>query len=168
VPSSSGTGTDYQILPSLRARIVALVAALVIQATIALLGVLPNLPLAPDLRGLSDDYYMDYSQPVSFWVQFAVIEFIAAVVISLAFGPGIRFGKVPAIAQLVLLVGFVALPAAALVLGGIDAARVAGGYGPGVAATSWLSSAFFGTMFFGLPLVALVAPAGRTATKAVS
>jgi hypothetical protein len=160
VPASSGT--DYQILPRLRARLVALVAALVVQATVALLGVLPNLPLAPDLRDLSDGYYTSYSQPVSFWIQFAVIEFLAAVVISIAFGPGVRFGDVPAIGQLVLGLGFVVLPTAALVLGGIDAAQTAAKVSPAVAASSWLSTAFFGTLFFGLPLIALAAPARRT------
>jgi fatty acid desaturase len=143
-----------------------LVAALAVQATIALLGVLPNVPSAPDLRDLSDGYYVGYSQPVTFWVQFAMVEFIAAVVISLALGPGVRLSRVPAIAQLVLGLGFVLLPAAALVLGGIDAAQIAAKVGPAVAASSWLSTATFGILFFGLPLIALVAPAGRATTKA--
>ena len=154
-PSSSVH--DYQILPGLRARLVALVAALLVQATIALLGVLPALPVqsvAPDL-----DYY-SYSQPVSFWAQLAVVEFLAAIVISLAFGPGVRFGDLPAIARLVLGLGFVVLPAAAVVLGGIDAARVAG-YDSAAAAASWLTTAVFGTLFFGLPIIAQTAPVRR-------
>jgi hypothetical protein len=159
VPASNGT--DYQILPGLQARFVALVAALFIQATVALLGVLPGLPIAPNLRDLSDGYYTSYSQPVSFWIQFAVIEFLAAVVISIAFGPGVRFGDVPAMGQLVLGLGFVVLPATALVLGGIDAAQAAAKVSPAVAASSWLSTATFGTLFFGLPLLALAAPTRR-------
>ena len=55
-------GPDYQILPRLRVRLVALVAALVVQATIALLGVLPELPGPPDV---ADGVYY-YDQPVSF------------------------------------------------------------------------------------------------------
>jgi hypothetical protein len=152
-PSSSAH--DYQILPGLRARLVALVAALLVQATIAMLGVLPDLPVqsvTPDL-----DYY-SYSQPVSFWAQFAVVEFLAAVVISLAFGPGVRFGDLPVIGRLVLGLGFVVLPAAAVVLGGIEAARAAAGYNSAAAASSWLTTAVFGTLFFGLPIIALTAP----------
>jgi hypothetical protein len=153
-------GPDYQLLPRLRARLVALVAALVVQATMALLGVLPALPVAhvvPD----PDMYYMSTSEPTTFWVQFAAIEFIAAVVISLAFGPGVRFGDVPAIGRLVLGLGFVVMPAAAIVLGGIDAARAAAAHSAAVAASSWLTSAVFGMLFFGLPLIALIAPVRR-------
>jgi hypothetical protein len=161
--------TPDVFMPALRARLVALVAALIVQATIALLGVLPDLPAAPDVRGLSDGYsYSDPGRPVTFWIQFAVIELIAAVVVSFAFGPGVRFGRLPAIAKLVLGLGFVVLPAVALVLGGADAARTAATVSPAVAASSWLSTATFGTLFFGLPLVALVAPIGQATTKAGS
>lgn len=66
------TTPDYQVLPHLRTRLVALVAALVVQATIALLGVLPGLP---GESGAADaSYAYSYgSQPVSFWIQFAVL-----------------------------------------------------------------------------------------------
>jgi hypothetical protein len=136
------------------------VAALVVQATIALLGVLPELPGVPDPARVSDSY-SDGSQPVSFWIQFAVVEFIAAVVVSLAFGRVVRIGNLPVIGRLVLGLGFVAVPAAAIVLGAVDAAQAAAGYGPTVAASSWLASAFFATLFFGLPLIALAVPASR-------
>ena len=164
VPSSSGT--DYQILPWLRSHVVVLVAALLVQATIALLGVLPNLPVAPVVTD-PDAYYYP-TQPVSFWAQFAVIEFIAAVVVALAFRPGARFGDVPAIVKVVLGLGFVVLPAAAIVLGGLDAAQTAGRISPTVAASTWLTTTFFGTLFFGLPLFALAAPGGRASTKTVA
>lgn len=157
-PSSSSP--DYQIFPRLRARLVALVAALVVQATIALLGVLPELPGVPDPAGVSDSYAYA-SPPVSFWFQFAVMEFIAAVVVSLAFGPVVRIGDVPVIGRLVLGLAFVAVPAVAVVLGAIDAAQAAAVYGPAAAASSWLATAFFGTLFFGLPLLALAIPASR-------
>jgi hypothetical protein len=151
---------DYQILARLRMRLVALVAALVVQATIALLGVLPELPGVPAAAGVSDSCSYT-SQPVSFWFQFAVMEFIAAVVVSLAFGPVVRIGDVPVIGRLVLGLGFVAVPAAAIVLGAIDAAQAAAVYGPAAAASSWLATAFFGTLFFGLPLTALAVPVSR-------
>jgi hypothetical protein len=154
------TGPDYQILPRLRQRLVALVAALVVQATIALLGVLPGLPGAPAMADGSASY--SYAgQPVSFWMQFAVIEFLAAVVVSLAFGPGVRFGDVPVIGRLVLGIGFVAAPAAAIVLGAAEAAQAAAMYSAAAATSSWLTTVFFGTLFFGLPLIALAAPTTR-------
>jgi hypothetical protein len=158
--ASSTNGPEDQILPSLRKRLVALVAALVVQATIALLGVLPGLPGA---HGAADaPYWYAYgSQPVSFWIQFAVIELMAAVIVSLGFGPGVRVGDIPVIGRLVLGIAFVALPAAAIVLGGVDAAQTAGGLSPAAAAASWLTTAFFGTLFFGLPLVALAARPGE-------
>jgi hypothetical protein len=147
---------------------VALVAALIIQATIALLAVLPALPVAPVVPVVSDSdgyytSYASYTQPPTFWVQFAVIEFIAAAVVALAFRPGVRLGDVPAIGRLVLMFGFVLLPAAAIVLGGIDAAQAAAKVSSAVAASSWLATATFGTLFFGLPLLALAAPGRRTA-----
>ena len=157
-PSTSSP--DYQILLRLRERLVALVAALVLQATIALLGVLPELPGVPDSAGVSD-WYSYTSHPVSFWTQFAVMEFIAAVVVSLAFGPVVRIGDVSVIGRLVLGLGFVAVPAAAIVLGAIDAAQAAAVHGPAAAASSWLATAFFGTLFFGLPLIALAVDASR-------
>jgi len=157
-PSTSSP--DDQILPRLRARLVGLVAALVVQATIALLGVLPALPGVPDPAGL--DSYVYTSPPVSFWIQFAVMEFIAAVVVSLAFGPVVRIGDVPVIGRLVLGIDFVAVPAAAIVLGAIEAAHDAAVYTPAAAASSWLATAFFATLFFGLPLIAVAVPASRT------
>ena len=159
-PSSSSP--DYQILPRLRARLVALVAALVVQATIALLGVLPELPGVPD-PSLSDPSFYDVSHPVGFWIQFAMLEFLTAVVVSLAFGPVVRIGDVPVIGRLVLGLCFVAVPAAAIVIGAIDAAQAAAVSGPTAAASSWLTAGFFGTLFFGLPLIALAVPASRAA-----
>ena len=152
VPPST-SGPDYQIVPRLRERVVGLVAALVIQATVAALGVLPRLPVVPDPS--------DYSQPATFWAQLAVVELLAAVVVSLAFGPGVRLGDLPAIARLLLGLGFVVLPAAALLLGGIDAAQAAAQYSRVAAASSWLATALFGTLYLGLPLIALGAPASR-------
>jgi hypothetical protein len=157
-PSTSGP--DYQILARLRARLVAVVAALVVQGTIALLGVLPGLPGVPDPTG-SYDSFSYASQPASFWIQFAVMEFIAAVVVSLAFGPVVRIGNVPIIGRLVLGLCFVAVPAAAIVLGATEAAQAAAAYSPAAAASSWLATALFGTLFFGLPLMALAVPASR-------
>jgi hypothetical protein len=157
----STNSPDYQILPRLRMRLVALVAALVVQGTIALLGVLPELPAVPDLAGASDTYYR-VSQPVGFWLQFAMIEFVAAVVVSFAFGPGVRFRDVPVIARLVLGLGFVAAPAGLIILGAVDVAQAAAGYSPAAAVSSWLTNAFFGTAFFGLPLIALAAHGPRT------
>jgi hypothetical protein len=157
-PSTSSP--DYQMLPRLRARLVALVAALVVQATIALFGMLPELPGVPS-PSVSDPYLYDVSQPVSFWLQFAVMEFIAAIVVSLALGPVVRIGDLPAIGRLVLGLCFVAVPAGAIALGAIDAAQAATAYGPAAAASSWLKIGFFGTLFFGLPLIALAVPAAR-------
>lgn len=151
---------DYQILPRLRARILALVAGLIVQATIALLGVLPALPVAPVVMD-PDGFYMSYDRPTSFWVQFAVIEFIAAIVVALAFGPGVRVGNVPIVGRVVLGLGFVVIPAAAIVLGGIDAGRAAATHGAAVGATSWLTTVAFAMLFFGVPLLALIAPDRR-------
>jgi hypothetical protein len=153
-------GPDYQILDRLRARLVALVAALIVQATVAALAVLPGLPVVPATRD-PDMYYLAYSQPASFWVQFAAIEIITAVVVSFAFGPGVRLGDVPALGRLVLGLGFLVLPAVAVVVGGFDAAQAASRYSPAAGTSSVLTTAIFGTLFFGLPLIALVAPARR-------
>jgi hypothetical protein len=150
-PTSS---PDYQILSHLRMRLVGLVAAMVVQSTIALLGVLPELPVAPGLVDESDTYYYA-TQPVSFWIQFAVIEFIAVVVVSLALGPGVRFANVPVIGRFVLGLAFVAVPAIAIVLGAFEAALAAGQSSPAAAASSWLATAFFAALFFGLPMIAL-------------
>ena len=159
--ATSTRSPDYQMLQRLRVRLVAVVAALVVQATIALLGVLPDLPRVPDPAGVSDWY--EYSSPqVSFWFQFAVMEFVAAVVVSLAFGPVVRIRDVPVIGRLVLGLGFVAVPAAAIALGAIDAAQAAAANGPAAAASSWLATAFFAALFFGLPLITLAVPAART------
>jgi hypothetical protein len=156
-PPASGRGPDYRIVPRLRARLVTVVAALVIQATIALLDVLPHLP--------STQPTSDWAQPPSFWVQFALIEFLAAAVVSLAFGPGVRLHDLPAIALAVLGIGFLVLPVVALALGGIEAIHAAAGYGPAATASSELTTLFFGTLFLGLPLVALAAPAPRAAHR---
>jgi hypothetical protein len=156
----SASGPDYQILPRLRARLVALVAALVVQATIALLGVLPQLPGAPEPADMSDSYFYT-SHLANFWIQFAVVEFILAVVVSVAFGPVVRIRDLPAIGRLMLGLDFVVVPAVAIALGAIDAAQAAALYSPAAAASSWLASAFFGTVFFGLPLIALAVPASR-------
>lgn len=150
---STATPT-FDLFAALRARLVTLVGALVVQATIALTGMLPRVPGVPDPASLSDPYAYP-SQPTSFWVQFAVMGFIAAIVVSLAFGPGVRTADLSVAGRLVLGLGFVLLPAAAIVLGAIDGARAIGSYAPTVTASYWLSTAFFTTLFFGLPLIAL-------------
>jgi len=151
---------ESQVLARLRARLVGVVAALVLQATIALLGVLPKFPGVTDAGG-TFDAYATASQPVSFWIQFAVLELLAAIVVSLAFGPAVRLGDVPAIGRLVLGAAFVMVPAAAIVLGEIEAAHTALYYGPAGPASSWLGAAFSATLFFGLPLIAMRIPAPR-------
>jgi hypothetical protein len=144
---------EFPGLAQLRARLVAVVAALVIQATFAMFDVLPHLPSTQPTN--------EWAQPPSFWVQFALIEFLAAAVISLAFGPGARLRDLPAIALAVLGVGFLVLPVVALALGGMEAAHVAAAYGPAAAISSELTTLLFGTIFFGLPLIALAAPNSR-------
>jgi hypothetical protein len=111
---------------------------------------------------MSDSYA---SHPGSFWMQFAVMEFIVAVVVSLAFGPVVRIRDVPVLGRLLLGLDFVAVPAAAIALGAIDAAHAAALDGPAAAASSWLATAFFGTLFFGLPLMALAVPASRAPSE---
>jgi hypothetical protein len=156
----STASPDYRILSRIRSRLVALVAALVVQATIALLGVLPQLPGVPDPADMSDSYFYT-SHLANFWIQFAVVEFIVAVVVSVAFGPVVRIRDLPAIGRLMLGLDFVVVPAAAIVLGAIDAAQAAALYSPAAAASSWLATAFFGTLFFGLPLIALAVSGSR-------
>jgi hypothetical protein len=68
---------------------------------------------------------------------------------------------VPAIGRLILGLDFVVVPAAAIVLGAVDAAQAAALYSPAAAASSWLATAFFGTLFFGVPLIALAVPDSR-------
>jgi hypothetical protein len=162
-PSTSSP--DYQMIPRLRARLVALVAALVVQATIALLGVLPQLPGVPDPADMSDSYFYT-SHLTTFWIQFAVVEFIVAVVVSAAFGPVVRIRDVPALGRLMLGLDFVLVPAVAIGLGAIDAAQAAALQSPAAAVSSWLASTFFGTVFFGLPLIALAVPASRAPSDA--
>lgn len=155
------SGPESQVFAGLRVRLVGLVAAMVVQATIALLGVLPDVPSVSVVADASESFYYFASQPLSFWVQFAVIELIAALVISLSFGPGVRLSDVPVVGRLVLGLGFVAIPAFAVVLGAIDVAQAAAEASPAAAASGWLTVAFFGTLFFGLPLIALMAHASR-------
>jgi hypothetical protein len=137
---------EFPGLPTLRERLVALVAALVVQATIAALDVLPHLP---------------GDQWAGFWARFALIEFLAAMVISIAFGPGVGLRDLPAIGRVVLAVGFVVVPAGAVVLGGWDEVQYAATYGATAAAASELGIAFFATIFFGLPIIALAGPVRR-------
>ena len=131
------------LIPALRRRLVALVAALVIQASIAAIQILPDLP-GRDAAG--------------FWAKFAVLEFLAAAIVSGAFGPRVGLRDVPMVGLLVLGVGFVIVPAIAIALGAIDAARIAHIDGTTATVSSWLGTAFFATLFFGLPLIALAAP----------
>lgn len=131
------------LMPALRRRLVALVAALVIQAAIAAIQILPDLP-GRDAGG--------------FWAKFAVLEFLAAAILSGAFGPRVGPRDVPAIGLVVLALGFVVVPAIAIALGGMDAARIAHIDGTSATVSSWLGTAFFATLFFGLPLIALTAP----------
>jgi hypothetical protein len=149
VPASDPT--PDVLIPQLRARLVALVAALVIQATIAAIQVLPDLP---------------GREASGFWAKFAVLEFLAAAIISGAFGPRVRLRDVPVIGQIVLAFGFLVLPAIALALGGVDAERIAHIDGTTATISSWLGTAFFGTIFFGLPILALAAPTPRVSLDA--
>jgi hypothetical protein len=141
VPSSEPT--PDVLIPALRRRLVALVAALVIQAAIAAIQILPDLP-GRDAGG--------------FWAKFAVLEFLTAAIVSGPFGPRVGPRDVPVIGLIVLALGFVVVPAIAIVLGGIDAARIAHIDGTTATVSSWLGTAFFATLFFGLPLIALAAP----------
>jgi hypothetical protein len=43
----------------------------------------------------------------------------------------------------------------------MHAAQAAAVYGPAAAASSWLATAFFTTLFFGLPLIGLTGRASR-------
>jgi hypothetical protein len=97
--------------------------------------------------------------PVNFWAQFAAIELIAAAVISLAFGPGVRLRDLPVLGRAVLGIAFVLVPAAAIVVGAVDATPTW---------SSVLSTAFFATMFFGLPLFALSGDRRRGHSSAVA
>jgi len=158
-------GPETQLLPGLRSRLVALVAAMLVQATIAVLGVLPDLPGMLDTTA-STSYAV---HPDSFWAQFAVVELIAAVVVSLAFGPVVRLRYVPVIGRLVLGFAFVVVPTIAIVLGAVTAATNAAAATPTEVASGWLATLFFATLFFGLPVLVLAAdgrrvrPAGPTA-----
>jgi hypothetical protein len=143
------------IVAGLRSRLVALVFALVVQATIALLGVLPSLPQGRDVFDGTTGTYVYGSQQANFWVQFAVVEFVTAVVVSFAFGPGVRFRDLPGIARVALVLGFGVLPLAAIVLGTVAAAQAAGRTDALAAASTWLATGLFGTLFFGVPLIAL-------------
>jgi len=154
---------EDEIVPWFRTHFVAVVAALVLQATVAFLGVLPGLPVQAPKAATAY-----YSQPSMFWLQFATLEFFAAIVIALGFRAGVRLGDMPVIARLVLGLGFVVLPAVAIALGALDVAQTAAKVSQTAAASSWLSTITFGTLFFGLPLIALVAPAGRAPTKAAA
>ncbi len=162
-PPSTGS-PDGQFLARFRLRFVAVVAALVVQATIAFLGVLPDLPGFRDPAGSAASYAYA-SLPVSFWMQFAVVESIAALVVSFAFGPIVRLRDVPVFGRLVLGFSFVVVPAVAIVLGALDAAQDASSYGPAAVASSWLTTVLFGTLFFGLPLLALGDPASPAPTS---
>ena len=138
-------------LAAARERLVGLVAALVIQATIAAIAVLPSLPGAPP----------DESGQPGFWVQFALVELIVAAVISFAYGPGVRIGDLPWVARMVLALAFVIVPAAALAAGAWAALEDAAARGSDDLVSTGLATAFFATIFFGLPLIALAAPGSR-------
>ena len=147
----AATARDDVIPPQLRARFAALVAALAIQGIIALLGVLPALPVAPPVESA----HGTAGPAAIFWAQFALLEFFAAVIVSAAFGPVVHLRDVPVIGAAVLGLCFVVIPAVAITLGAIDVADNAAGYGTTAAASSWLTTVFFTTLFFGLPLLAL-------------
>jgi hypothetical protein len=148
-----------ELVARLRTRVVALVAALVIQALIALFGVLPAVTTT-DWTRVSDSSWYE-PQPVSFWLQFAVLEFLAAVVVSLGLGPVVRVRTVPLIGRLVLGAAFVAVPAALIALRTVEQVRSAYQAGTTAAATSLLTTTFFTILFFGLPLIALAVPGSR-------
>lgn len=154
---------EDQIIRWFRTHVVALVAALLVQATVAFLGVLPALPV--QVPKSATTYY---SQPSLFWLQFATIEFIAALVIAFGYRPGVRFGDLPVIARLALGLGFVVLPTAAIVLGGLDVAQTAANVNQAAVASTLLSTATFGILFFSLPLITLVASSGRPTTKSMA
>ena len=79
----------------------------------------------------------------------------------MALGPVVRIDDLPAVGRLVLGLCFVVVPTAMIVLGAIDAAQAAAVHGQAAVASSWLKSGFFGTLFFGLPLIALAVSAPR-------
>ena len=72
----------------------------------------------------------------------------------------------PAIGRLILGLDFVVVPAAAIVLGAVDVAQAAALYSPAAAVSSWLATAFFGTLFFGVRLIALDVPGSRAPSDA--
>src|SRR5438045_46132 len=83
------------ILVGMRRRFVALVAALVLQATIAAVSVLPP---------LSGRYASE------FWGQFALVELLVAAVIALLLAPGAGPTDLPWIGRIFLVVAFVGVP----------------------------------------------------------
>lgn len=144
-------------LAAARARLVGLVAALVLQATIAALAVLPALPTLPTPPA----EYLDGSGQPGFWMQFALVELIVAAVISFAYGPGVGIRDLPWIAQTVLALAFLVVPAAAFAAGATQALRDAAALGAAYVVSASLTMAFFAIVFFGLPLVALAAPSSH-------
>ena len=144
-------------LDGLRERLSGTVAALLVQATIALLGVLPRLP---DLEARITRSPYDYTPSIEFWTEFAVVAIVAAIVISAAQGARVAVGDLPIAVRLVLLIAFVGLPAIAILLGSVDLLRQAATYGSAAAFATGIRIAFFAAIFFGLPLVAVLAPNG--------
>lgn len=162
--AASTTRPEFDLIDALRSRLVGLVGALVVQGSIALMGMLPRVPGVPDPRSVSDPYSYP-NEPTSFWVQFAVMSFVAAIVVSLAFGPGVRLADLATAGRVVLGLSFLVVPAIAIVVGAIDGARGLGAYDASVAPSYWLSTAFYSVLFFGLPLIAL-GGGGRRASSA--
>jgi hypothetical protein len=155
-----------QLLAAARAHLVGLVAALVLQATIALVASLPEPPGAFD-----------------FWARFALLELAVAVVLAFTHGAGVAVRDLHPAAAAVLAFAFVVVPAAAIMVGAIDALHEADLTsqaaalpdvtqtfdGTGVLAevdlsgravnlSSAIQTVFLTIVFFGLPLIALVAP----------
>jgi hypothetical protein len=156
-PASSTTGYWQPATPVLpevpglagaRERLVGLVAALVLEATIAALAVLPTLPA---------EHLKESGQP-GFWMQFALVGSIAAAVISFAYGPGVGIRDLPWVARIFLALAFFIVPAAAFAAGATQALRNAGVLGAADLVSTSLTTAFFAVVFFGLPLVVLAAP----------
>ena len=149
-----------------RSRLVGLIAALVLQATIALVASLPEPPGA-----------------FGFWARFAFLELVVAVVLSFTHGPGVAVRDLHPAAAAVLAFAFVVVPSAAITIGAMDAlheadlaSRAAALPDPtqtfdwtgvlaevdlsgrAVALSSVVQTVFLTIVFFGLPLIALVAP----------
>jgi hypothetical protein len=165
-PQAPSEPHPSQLFATARVHLVGLVAALVLQATIALVASLPEPPGAFD-----------------FWARFALLELAVAVVLAFTHGPGVSVRALHPAAVAVLALAFVVVPAAAITVGAIDALHEADlasraaalpdvtqtldwtGVlaevdlsGRAVGLSTAIETVFLTIVFFGLPLIALVAP----------